>query len=422
MFVLITLVALLEDKLYFMGGEYTFYQGDTTSQAPNNATVQAFNVTSQTWSNASVSGGAYNSVTRQGAVAATSSTSGLGLGFITGGSTEDTPSGLVTFDASNPSALTWKNDTQGTPHLVLGSMQYARYGNKGVLIAFGGYLNLFNATLYDMSLTYVYDVESGEWFNITTTGDVPSDRSEMCSVISASPDDSSSQITSYGGYDIHNGSAYDDVYVLTIPAFQWIKINPKANPVSRLTPDTGRYAMSYQISRVIGGGPSGGATVVSPKGGFSDKTLAAIFQKTIPRFTKTVANSSPTASSTTKQSPSANASTSSTPVGVIVGGVVGGLAAVAIIGALFYFCVTKRRNRKNQAQQRSDETPQQWGKPELSTHATIRQKNNLTVHEMHEDALPREIDGSALVEAPPEDLEAKSAIFELSASKQTTHV
>lgn len=110
---------------------------------PGNATVQSFNVTTQTWSNASVSGGALNTMTRAGAVTATSSSTGLGLGFITGGSDGNTPPGLVTFNASNPSSLTWTNDTQGTPHIALGNMQYARFGSEGILIAFGGYSNVW---------------------------------------------------------------------------------------------------------------------------------------------------------------------------------------------------------------------------------------------------------------------------------------
>lgn len=108
----------------------------------DNATVQSFNATLQTWANVSVSGGSLNYMSRGGAAFATSSTSGLGLGFISGGSDAQTLPGLITFNASDPSALSWTNETQGTPHLDLGTMQYARFGDKGVLIAFGGYTDV----------------------------------------------------------------------------------------------------------------------------------------------------------------------------------------------------------------------------------------------------------------------------------------
>lgn len=96
-------------------------------------------------------------------------------------------------------------------------------------------------------------------FNVTATGDVPSARSEMCSVISASPDDSSFQITFYGGYNIHNGIAFNDVYVLAIPAFRWIKITATENAKSDLDANTGRYAMSCALYEdrhmlTVGGG------------------------------------------------------------------------------------------------------------------------------------------------------------------------
>ena len=79
---------------------------------------------------------------------------------------------------------------------------------------------------------------------MTATGDVPVARSESCSVISASPDDSSFQITLYGGYNIHDGAAFEDVYVLAIPAFRYIYINITStnNLETQASAGAGRYA------------------------------------------------------------------------------------------------------------------------------------------------------------------------------------
>ena len=84
-------------------------------------------------------------------------------------------------------------------------------------------------------------------FNVTATGDVPLARSEMCSVISASPDDSSFQITVFGGYNIRTRSAFSDICVLAVPAFHWIKISVTQNSKSDLGASAGRYAMSCAL-------------------------------------------------------------------------------------------------------------------------------------------------------------------------------
>ena len=109
---------------------------------PSTTTLPSFNATTQTWKNASVSGGSLVTVNHGGVLSATTSTSGLGLSFITGNPKTEVPPGMITFDASDPNNLTWTNKTQGTPLFNDGTMQYARFGNKGVLIAFGGFTDV----------------------------------------------------------------------------------------------------------------------------------------------------------------------------------------------------------------------------------------------------------------------------------------
>ncbi|KAL8871979.1 MAG: hypothetical protein Q9174_002312, partial [Haloplaca sp. 1 TL-2023] len=531
--------AIAEDILYFMGGDYTFNGGDTTSNenkiywidlktsfpldsilppnvynsanvagphwkgtgalfanpesttlyhfagfvAPDNDTVASYDIAAKTWNKATVSGGSFNAVSRAGAVTATSSSTDLGLGFILGGSGEDTPPGLITLDASRPDSLEWTNKTRRSPNIALGNMQYARFGNKGVLIAFGGYSNLVEAEVYDMSLIQVYDVDSNTWFNITATGDVPSARSEMCSVISASPDDSSFQITVYGGYSIRSGSAFSDVYVLAIPAFRWIKIDVTENSESNLDASAGRYAMSCalhndrqmwsiggnimlsddntivnqqscnsswgvirmldtatfewqsqyapssaeyavsdQISKVIGGGPAGRATMTSPRGGFNDSALDTIFSKVIPRTRNTGGGSTPGGGSgggTNGDNTEGGTPSSSTPVGAIAGGTVGGVALVIlVIGGAIY--AIRRRRQKSHWPELEDQH-QGWGKPELSAHTSFPQKDSHGVQELHADDLPQETDGNAVVEAPPGVPGPSSAPFELQSTDHQGH-
>ena len=80
---------------------------------------------------------------------------------------------------------------------------------------------------------------------MTATGDVPLNRSNFCSVISASPDDSSFQITLYGGYNHQKKAALSDVYVLAIPAFIYINIASAYNVEARS--NAGRYQMTCAL-------------------------------------------------------------------------------------------------------------------------------------------------------------------------------
>ena len=114
-------------------------------------TLESFNATTQTWSTVSVidadqnlSNVTYNPIGAHLSSSATTSTSGLGLGFAVGGNYTEAPSGIIVLDASNPDSLSWTNETDGVPILSGGEMQYARYGKKGVLIAFGGYSAVCN--------------------------------------------------------------------------------------------------------------------------------------------------------------------------------------------------------------------------------------------------------------------------------------
>ena len=126
------------DAIYFPLNVLSSY--DSTN------TLESFNTTPQTWSNVpivdadnSVSNMTYNPVGGHLSSGATTSTSGLGLGFAIGGNYTEMSTGLIVLNASNPDSLSWTNETDEVPILSGGEMQYARYGKKGVLIAFGGY-------------------------------------------------------------------------------------------------------------------------------------------------------------------------------------------------------------------------------------------------------------------------------------------
>ncbi|RII14288.1 hypothetical protein CUC08_Gglean003867 [Alternaria sp. MG1] len=190
----------------------------------------------------------------------------------------------------------------------------------------------------------------------------------------------------YGGYGFGEAPAFDDVYILSLPSFTWIKVfsseNPSkighggcsANVVNRaqmlviggwfpiydkcdvpegqgqhnmvlgynggdsklwdkFSPQLDDYVVPSPIISVIGGGPTGGATKTSPATwGHPD---LATYYTLKPTFT---ARSATRALLSATESPSPRSS-KKTKVGAIAGGTVGGL--LVLIGILF--CLHRRK-------------------------------------------------------------------------------
>ena len=203
-----------------------------------------------------------------------------------------------------------------------------------------------------MSQIGVYDIASDTWYNVTASGDIPYWRSAACTSVSAAPDDSSFQITMYGGKDLFsNGTGFEDMYVLTLPSFQWINVTGNNNSDYALNqgygigrsysyctswkeremivlggelrsgtqvlnlgtcnssystmrvldlstfewkdqhdPDPGNYTVPDVVVRRIGGTSAGGATSASPSGGFEQGSLNEIFATTVPSYTPNANN------------------------------------------------------------------------------------------------------------------------------------
>lgn len=115
------------------------YAGSSVQEAVD--VLAAYNTTSGTWSNVSVSGGNFNYGNRTGGAAVSVPESGMS--FFLGGAQDLT--GLVRLNASDAADLTWTNETLGkgsygtaVPDLSGHNMVYVPAGKEGVLIAFGG--------------------------------------------------------------------------------------------------------------------------------------------------------------------------------------------------------------------------------------------------------------------------------------------
>jgi len=246
-------------------------------------------------------------------------------------------------------------------------------------------------------------VADAKWYTQTATGDVPPDRRKFCAGATWAKDQSSYSIYLYGGYGFgENTTGFDDVYILTLPAFEWIKWYPDApgekNPHGLLTcnvidnaqmivmggnattnvncdvPDYGgqhnlnlgqnnptnakwypyltnltSYSVPQDIISVAGGSSGGGASRSSPSNGFDDAALSVYFGGTAQFATRTPTRYIPTQTATPPSKRSHN------NIGPIVGGVVGGVAVLIII--VLAACCCLRRRKRPQSDQRASPPP-----------------------------------------------------------------
>ena len=384
-------------------------------ETPGQSTIQAYNTKTDDWASVSVAGGAFNRYDRHFSAHASTFSGGGDLSLSVGG--QDHVPGMIIFNSSNPQQPSWENVTSDNlPYFWGGVAEYARFGDAGVLIAIGGFLTESTefqaAQLREMNSIQVYDIAGKKWSTVFTTGDAPVARSSACSAISAAPDDSSFNLVVHGGWDENN--VQDDIYVLTMPAFHWIKIEPKSFGGSSTGSDKGKrmqhwcgaykdrsmivlggkdgldkrancsdnypairlldtttfewnpeyplrdneYKVPQPVIDVIGGSPTGGA---KPASEFA-QTLGnnvALFSKTIPRYDPDNPPPKRPSGSPSPSSPSASAtpdSNSGHSAGTIAGAAIGGVAGVIIIAlAAWFFLLPLLRKRRREKRGRDED-------------------------------------------------------------------
>ena len=177
--------------------------------------------------------------------------SGGGVGYMLGGLVMNSSSGqswnssgLVTFNFTT-GQLTNASVNDGLTNGIdeMGGLIFVpNFGDEGVLIRLGGdqigKITPGADDLLNLTTVSIYDVASGNWYDQTTSGNIPESRKEFCSAGIASANDTF-EILVYAGWNGNLGSAsvpYDEAYVLSLPAFQWFKASyPAANPRHGLT-------------------------------------------------------------------------------------------------------------------------------------------------------------------------------------------
>ncbi|EEH33861.2 hypothetical protein PAAG_04910 [Paracoccidioides lutzii Pb01] len=248
----------------------------------------------------------------------------------------------------------------------------------------------------------VYDIDSSTWYEVEATGDIPTPRTAaFCTAVSSASDDSSFQVHMYGGRSRlkTNATSYDDLYILTLPSFRWIQVptigvkpwtaagvgrdshkciswkdgemvvlggTTRRNdtvqkgcsrdhpPIRVLNTSKFRWEKQFEretkysvpglVSDVVGGDSTGKATLKEPEGSWGNKKLHSIFSQTVarcPDVSEVPLPSQPTSTQNPSAQPTGTPPPKSSNTGTITGGVVGGVAGLAIIGAIVFF--TKRR-------------------------------------------------------------------------------
>ena len=271
---------------------------------------------------------------------------------------------------------------------TLGGLIHAdNWGPEGLLFAFGGQTSTTLDTFVDgeeyrdMRNISIFEPVAGRWYYQTATGDVPTVRDSFCTVGTTQEafGNGTYEIFMYGGRygSSSDNQVQDEVYVLSLPAFQWFKADylPTDNRVLHTC-----HAVGRQLLSVGGVSPSAASFQVSIGEEDSFVQGLKVFDMTdlqwtnkwdaatpayeppavVTSFYESIASSGPsqwdmpeleaifngTATFGTQISNDGSADDpGKTNIGAIVGGVVGGVAGIAVLAVSIYNLMRKR-NRK----------------------------------------------------------------------------
>ncbi|OCL12594.1 hypothetical protein AOQ84DRAFT_372941 [Glonium stellatum] len=357
---------------------------------------------------------------------------------------------------SNSSALGYSAD--GTA--LNGGMVYVpSWGSSGLLVALGGSISPSLTVLPDEGLMgsminiSLYDPSTLTWYHQVSTGIPPDQRDRFCLVGAQGGDNSTYEIFLYSGQaglgpfgggqaQMDANALRDDVYILSLPAFTWFKVN--YSPSDPRIYHTCHVVGNRQLISVGGLNPS----APSPAAAMNDTDPfilgLKVFDMTELQWTNFYnASAEPyvppdviakyytangryptmwndprlkdifippinTTSNTTFNTTTPNTTTHSTEkhshTGVIVGGTLGGVAGTCLLGILAYIALRKS-SKRGRITQRAEtvQVPHEIG--------------GRSVQELSPEGRLPEIEDSA---PKPEPSKPKEPVFhELSAEENT---
>ncbi|KAI4177917.1 MAG: hypothetical protein LQ343_000001 [Gyalolechia ehrenbergii] len=281
---------------------------------------------------------------------------------------------------------------------VVGRMQYVpSFGPDGLFMAMGGsMIPVVTEGLISFGNIWVYQAETNTWFNQTARGNLPGPRKDFC-LAGANSTNGTYEIFLYGGQNGNLGPEavpYDEIYILTLPAFSWLKVdyppehprhghtcehvggsqivsiggldsnsrvyygdysdidkstfNSSADPFAQglgifdmttltwadhYSANPPAYEQSELVRNFYSQNPQDGSQ-------FTDAGLRDLFQVThFNQETPAATTSSPTPEL------SSSSSSSSSNTGAIAGGVVGGIGGIALVAGAAFFLLRRKRGR-----------------------------------------------------------------------------
>ncbi|KAK4187144.1 hypothetical protein QBC35DRAFT_385482 [Podospora australis] len=132
---------------------------------------------------------------------------------------------LIKYDMDSNS---WSNITgPDDVRRAEGEMVYIPIGDAGFLVYFGGSQDRWGngtITAEPLDTIFLYDIANTKWYTQKASGHIPEPRRRFCGGATWAQDQSSYNIYIYGGSGFPpDTTGFDDVYILTIPSFQWIR-------------------------------------------------------------------------------------------------------------------------------------------------------------------------------------------------------
>ncbi|KAF2448473.1 hypothetical protein P171DRAFT_481540 [Karstenula rhodostoma CBS 690.94] len=316
--------------------------------------------------------------------------------------------GLLSYDMGT---RRWGNSTWDQTRRAEGSLLYVPASEGGMLVYFGGVEmeRVGGEVVYaNMRQIHLFDLANSRWYTQTATGDVPKARRGFCAGVVWAKDYSSYNIYLFGGLG-SDGAGLGDLYVLSLPSFQWTLVWPTPQwatfpggrgwsscdvfngnqmliiggdftnssisdcdvpkiggqhalllgqenvelgawwhaPLNNIT----GYRVPDQIVKKIGGDADGHATATAPVKGWDDEArdLAVYLKTSFIARERTATRAIPvsTSSSPATSQPTSDSTAKGSNAGAIAGGTVGGVVALASMIALVLFCLRRRKRIQN---------------------------------------------------------------------------
>lgn len=185
----------------------------------------------------------------------------------------------LALDGSGGISFAYRDVPGWVPARAESSLTWLPYGKSGMLVLMGGVVrpaDVFTENTGDaanntfMSDLVIYDIDGKQWYNQSTLekGVRPQQLAGFCSAVVPTADGNGHEIFVYGGYDgtWNNSSPYDDVWALSIPAFQWTKVYDGTKTAAHGRQGNVCVAPNPSTLISIGGTGSFGAPLTAPHG------------------------------------------------------------------------------------------------------------------------------------------------------------